>query len=171
MNKYAMIVALDSNNGFSKNNTIPWHYPEDFQHFRKLTTSYPCVMGRNTYVEIDQKLGHKQPNVLPNRPCYLISKTVNQSDFDNVTVIPSYEFKDLEFFVDNDSKVFFIGGEQIFYYALQYVDTIYLTRIQRDYGCDQVLDMDYIWDNFKLDHIEQKGGDPDLLFLTYIRDK
>ena len=30
--------------------SMPWHVPEDLQHFKKLTLGSPIIMGRRTWV-------------------------------------------------------------------------------------------------------------------------
>ena len=46
-----IIVAYCKGNGIGKNNTLPWHIPQDLKHFSKVTkgnNNNMVVMGRNT---------------------------------------------------------------------------------------------------------------------------
>ena len=38
-----MIAAAAENNALGKNGEIPWHLPDDFRHFKKLTTGHRQV--------------------------------------------------------------------------------------------------------------------------------
>ena len=167
MNEYAIIVAIDSKNGFAKNKKIPWYHSEDLRHFRDLTLNNICVMGRNTYLEIDEKLNHDQPHLLPNRLSVVLSNKVPR--LYNALVFKS--ISDLMDLMFQDSRtVFFIGGKQIFDEALLFVDTIYITHIQQDYECDQFFDMEYVHANFKIIDV-QIGTNPELSFVKYVRTK
>lgn len=52
MIKPNIIVAVDCEGGFGKEGKIPWFLPEDFEHFKNMTTGHVCVMGRRTYEEM-----------------------------------------------------------------------------------------------------------------------
>ncbi len=163
----AVIVALDSKNGFSKNGEIPWYYSEDFKHFRALTTNQICVMGRNTYTDINNRLNNPVPNVLPNRLNVVLSNTIKR--LDNALVFNSIDdFVDVLF--QESRTTFFIGGAQIFNIGLKLADILYITRINHDYDCDQQIDMKYINDNFHIVH-EKEGETSGLLFIEYHRNK
>ena len=47
---------MDKNRVIGKGNTIPWHLPADFAHFRKTTAGCPIIMGLNTYRSIGRPL-------------------------------------------------------------------------------------------------------------------
>jgi len=34
---------------------IPWHLPEDFQHYKTLTSGHPIIMGERMWVSLPQK--------------------------------------------------------------------------------------------------------------------
>ncbi|MGI8966039.1 MAG: dihydrofolate reductase, partial [Limisphaerales bacterium] len=46
---------------------IPWHLPEDFKWFKKMTTGQIIVMGRKTFESIGQ--------LLPNRTTFILTRT------------------------------------------------------------------------------------------------
>ena len=41
MTEIIVIVAVAQNNAIGKNNDIPWHIKEDFQHFKEKTAGHP----------------------------------------------------------------------------------------------------------------------------------
>ena len=50
-----IVVAIDINNGIGKNGKIPWNYPKDLLHFRKLTIHNTVLMGRKTWDSLTSK--------------------------------------------------------------------------------------------------------------------
>ena len=47
--KTIIIAALSENRVIGRNNAIPWHYPADMKHFRRVTRGHAVVAGRKTY--------------------------------------------------------------------------------------------------------------------------
>lgn len=162
-----IIVAIDNKNGFAKNNIIPWYYTEDFQHFRKLTMNNICVMGRNTYEEINIILRSKKPSVLPGRICFVLSNTLDE--LPNAQVIKSMdEFKYVLETVDQikNKEIFFIGGKQLYDFALEFADNVYVTHINKDYDCDIFFNMDYVHNNYPVQYYLPSTND-ELNFKIY----
>jgi dihydrofolate reductase len=155
-----IIAAVDSKGGFAKDNKIPWHYREDFRFFKETTMGRVCVMGRNTYTEINEKLGDTaKESVLPGRKCYVVSETLDS--LPNATVIRNLNgVVEPEFFV--------IGGHTLFNKALEIASTVYLTHISKDYQCDMFFNLRYLTDCFSI--VETRPGlTEDLTFITYKR--
>ncbi|MEH6817348.1 MAG: dihydrofolate reductase, partial [Pseudoalteromonas distincta] len=44
----SMIAAMANNRVIGLDNKMPWHLPADLQHFKKVTTGKPVIMGRKT---------------------------------------------------------------------------------------------------------------------------
>ena len=44
-----LIYACADNGVIGRDNTLPWHLPEDLAHFRQLTMGCPVLMGRKTW--------------------------------------------------------------------------------------------------------------------------
>ncbi len=167
-NKYAVIAAIDDEYGFSKDGKLPWYFPEDFRWFKKLTIGHPCVMGKQTYLDINERTKHLTDNtVLPNRPCYIISNTLKQDDTKG-TILPTFDKQTLDFFTGDDEQVFLIGGGRIFNEGLRFCDTVYLTHIKQKYNCDAFFDMKYVDQYFEIDSV-LFGETTELLFTKYKR--
>ncbi|MDE2705941.1 MAG: dihydrofolate reductase, partial [Gemmatimonadota bacterium] len=47
--KIIIIAALSKNRVIGRDNAIPWHYPADMKHFRRVTRGHAVVAGRKTY--------------------------------------------------------------------------------------------------------------------------
>ena len=51
-----IIVAMTKDCLIGKDNTIPWHLPEDLKRFKSLTIGNSVIMGRKTYESIGKPL-------------------------------------------------------------------------------------------------------------------
>jgi len=169
--RYVMIAAVDLNQGIGKEGKLPWYYMEDLQWFKQHTTGHVCVMGKATYLDIVDRLGDKAVDkVLPNRDCFVVSTTLKQEDIKNATVITS--IYDVEHHLsndDHDKTIFFIGGERIFNDALSVVDTVLLTVINKEHGCDKFFPIDSLYKMFVVQKIQQASSTDQLRFVTYTR--
>jgi dihydrofolate reductase len=97
---------------------IPWHYKEDFQHFKKLTTGCPVIMGDITYFSIKNILGKP----LPNRRNIVLSKSHIDEDVEQY-----HSIEELIKNVPSDSWV--IGGRSIYEQLMKYCNELHLTIV------------------------------------------
>ncbi|MGH7971178.1 MAG: dihydrofolate reductase, partial [Limisphaerales bacterium] len=67
MKSLKAIAAMSLNRVIGAGNRIPWHLPEDFKWFKKLTTGNVIVMGRKTFESIGKPL--------PNRLTVVVSRS------------------------------------------------------------------------------------------------
>lgn len=125
--KLISIVAASENNVIGINNKMPWHLPDDLKFFKKTTSGYPIIMGRNTWVSIGSK-------ALPNRTNIIISSSMKQDKLHGAVVLPSFEaaldYLDTQVdFTDKERKAFVIGGGQLYRQVLPQCQEIFMTRI------------------------------------------
>lgn len=130
-----LIVAVDQDNGFSKDQKIPWNLKEDLQHFRKVTTNAKpnyqnaIIMGRMTY----ESMGSRS---LSNRLNIVVSSTQQQG----ILTVPSL-YRAIQECESNDSieRIFIIGGERLYQEALDCfpIQGIYRTVILASFNCDR----------------------------------
>ncbi|MBT5343172.1 dihydrofolate reductase, partial [Candidatus Woesearchaeota archaeon] len=57
-----IIVGMTKNRVIGKDNSLPWHLPEDLKNFKALTENNIVIMGRKTWDSIPEKF-----RPLPNR--------------------------------------------------------------------------------------------------------
>jgi len=69
-NKFKIIACVDANNGIGRNNSIPWHIPEDLQWFKSQTEYCAVIMGRKTFESIGSM-------PLPRRTNIVVSRTLS----------------------------------------------------------------------------------------------
>ena len=51
-----LIVAMAQNGVIGRDNTLPWHLPEDLKRFKAITLGKPILMGRKTFESIGKPL-------------------------------------------------------------------------------------------------------------------
>ncbi len=118
----SQIAALSINHVIWKDNTLPWHYPEDLKHFKKMTTGKTIVMGRKTYESIGKPL--------PNRTNIVLTRNIERTT-DWVQVINSIDSL-LERYQDSPEELMVIWGEQIYKLFLPYTSKLYLTQVKKE---------------------------------------
>src|SRR5689334_9243661 len=107
-------------------NKIPWHLPEDFKWFKKMTTGHVIVMGRKTYESIGRPL--------PNRTTIVLSRSPLK--IPGVTVVA--DLKDLGSLeaASAEREIFICGGAQVYEQALPLCSDLYLTLVKRNVDGD-----------------------------------
>lgn len=145
------IVAVDENYGMAKNGQIPWKSKTDMNFFKTTTTNNIIVMGSKTLLSLKNALP------LPNRLNIVLTRTPNQfindskyKDLDNIIFLdeqmfdhfigdPNVLIKAEHYkYLKNDTKIFIIGGEQIYSKYCNICSTIWLTKIKANYECDLI---------------------------------
>ena len=140
---------MSENRVIGQGNRIPWHLPEDFKWFKKMTTGQIVVMGRKTFQSIGKPL--------PNRTTIILSRTNFQ--YPGVRTISDLsEIVETERGLEAASRtsddaaskrpegrapmdlknpdmahrhVFICGGAQVYEQALPLCSDLYLTLVKR----------------------------------------
>lgn len=122
-----IIVAIADNNAIGKDNALLWHISEDLKFFKRTTMGCPVIMGRKTFESIGRPLP-KRTNIVVSRSGYDAPE--------GVVVVPSLEdaFGYVENIVSSDSeatpsRVFVIGGGQIYAQAMNMADRLIVTHV------------------------------------------
>lgn len=129
---------MSENRVIGHGNRIPWHLPEDFKWFKKMTTGHVIVMGRRTFESIGRPL--------PNRETIVLSRS--RFTFPGVRTVESLEeVRNAERGERSSSaveipsgassrEIFICGGAQVYEQALPLCSDLYLTRVKRVVGGD-----------------------------------
>ena len=125
MAKISIIVAMAKNRVIGKDNDMPWHLPADLQHFRKMTSGKPIIMGRKTYESIGRPL--------PKRHNIIVSRNSDYSQ-DGCDVVGSLD--EAMKCAGDVEEVFIIGGGFLYDQTINHVDKLYLTFIDLDVDGD-----------------------------------
>ena len=156
----SMIWAMGKNREIGKGLKIPWHIPNDFKHFKKITSGHSVIMGLKTY----QSLGKPLPN---RRNIILHFNKINIPGCEVATSIQ--EALDL---VKNEDEAFVIGGASIYRQFLAFADKLYMTYIDHEFDADiffPEFDLDE-WELVKQEKgLKDKDNDYDYYFREYVR--
>src|ERR1700720_2112922 len=118
MKCFKAIAAMSENRVIGQGNAIPWHLPEDFKWFKRMTTGQVVVMGRKTFESIGRPL--------PNRETIILSRAKFQHP--GVRVVETLAEIDP---AKETREVFICGGAQIYEQALPLCSDLYLTLVKR----------------------------------------
>ena len=125
-----IIAAVAKNGVIGKDNALPWHLPEDLEHFKQATEGHAIIMGRKTYESIGKPLPNRINIVLsrhltsPNDKRFMVTSTL-------VRALNLCRRKGLD-------KAFLIGGSGVYQEALDegMTDTMLLTELHDNYDGD-----------------------------------
>ncbi|MBB1148845.1 MULTISPECIES: dihydrofolate reductase [unclassified Myroides] len=121
-----LIAAVAAHNVLGKDNAIIWHLPDDFKHFKALTSHHHIIMGRKTFESF--------PKPLPNRTHVIITRQKDYVAPENCIVVHSLE-EALER-TKREEQVYVIGGGEIYTLALPFADQLELTQVHASFEGD-----------------------------------
>jgi len=99
-------------------NRIPWHLPEDFKWFKRMTTGHVVVMGRKTFESIGK--------LLPNRDTIVLSR----SGFAHPGVRTIASLDELPSLTAG-REVFICGGAELYRLALPQCSDLFMSHVHR----------------------------------------
>ncbi|WP_257448759.1 dihydrofolate reductase [Archangium lipolyticum] len=153
------IVAMASNRCIGRDNALPWRLPADLKRFKQLTMGHTLILGRKTYESIGR--------LLPGRTFIVVTR---QRDYapEGVQVAHSLE-QALE--LARGDEVFIAGGADLYRQAMDRVQRLYLTRLERPYEGDTFFpEVDLSgWRLVFEEHHPATATEPPFSFLTYER--
>jgi dihydrofolate reductase len=120
MNRGLMIAiaAMSLNRVIGRQGKIPWHLPDDFRWFKKVTRGNVVLMGRKTF----ESLGRP----LPDRTNVVVTRGPNIPGVSTVRDLMAFDPTDFEV------PVFVIGGADIYTQMLPRCSELLLTVVQRE---------------------------------------
>ena len=121
MKHFKAIAAMSENRVIGAGNKIPWHLPEDFKWFKKMTTGNVVVMGRKTFESIGKPL--------PGRDTIVLSRS--GFAYPGVRTVSSFEAIDPSDPALAGKDVFICGGAEIYAQALPHCSDLFLTVVKR----------------------------------------
>lgn len=131
---FSHVVAMAENRVIGQGGALPWHIPEDFKIFKRLTMGHALIMGRKTYESIGRPLPGRLSVVVTRDPR-------NVAPQENVVACGSLE----QAFQTCDGarqawgdEVFVIGGGEIFQATVPYIVRAYITLVHRTVPGDTV---------------------------------
>lgn len=115
------IVAIAENGAIGKDNTLPWHLPEDLKFFKRTTSGKPVIMGRKTFESLGKPL--------VNRLNIVISTQKDLQLPEGVLLYHSVEDAVKRATEEDTDEAFIVGGGKIYEQSMQLLDRLYVTRV------------------------------------------
>lgn len=120
-----LVAAVARNGVIGAAGKLPWHLPEDLQHFKKLTLNHPVIMGRRTWESLGKPLPGRDNIVITRKPGYAAPGASVAASLEAAIALCTGE-----------PVAFVIGGAEIYAAALPLADGLVLTEIQRAFEGD-----------------------------------
>ncbi len=156
--KKILIVAMTEDRVIGKDGGLPWHYPEDMEHFRQKTIGNSVLMGRKTYESLPENY-----KPLPKRQNIVLTRDKIETDKDiHIANNLDEAFKIAEKYSD---KIYIIGGERVYKQTLDIVDKLIITEIHKEYKGDTYFP-EWDKDNWKVIKRDDKD---EISFVEYKR--
>jgi len=117
---FNLIVAVANNGVIGNKGALPFKQKADLARFRSLTMGAYLLMGRKTYESLPKPLEGRKIVVLTSKP---IDGVICISDL--------YKIHDA---IDNMSRVFICGGEQVYEAAMRelHINELFITHVLAD---------------------------------------
>ena len=124
------ILNCDKEYGIGKRNGLLFNLKEDMRYFRNTTLNHVVAMGENTLLSFP---GQKP---LKNRTNIVLSADPNHN-YEGVINVHTFEdfLKEINRFSQNED-VYIIGGASMYRQTLEYVDFVYLTKVDAIGGAE-----------------------------------
>ncbi len=160
----SLVWAMAQNRVIGRNNSLPWHLPEDLKYFKRITMGKPVIMGRKTYESIGKPL--------PGRANIVITRNPNVS-IEGVRVVNSLNqamtLCESIAEIDGVAEAMVIGGAEIYALAMPLADRLYLTEVHAEVEGDATFpEFDRsLWDEVARVDFEASESNPyDYSFLV-----
>lgn len=131
-----LIYARAANGVIGRDNTMPWHLPEDLAHFRRHTQGCPVVMGRKTWDSLPAKF-----RPLPGRLNIVLTRngaTAAQLEAQGALPLHSLDaaLAHCAALPQPPAEVWVMGGAQIYAQALPLAQRVLVTEIAQNFEGD-----------------------------------
>jgi len=158
-----LIYARAKNGVIGRDNTLPWHLPEDMAHFKQATAGAPVIMGRKTWDSLPEKfrpLPGRTNMVVTRQASWRADGALSASGVEhalqlcaNLSPVPS--------------DVWIIGGAQLYASALPMAQRAVVTELAQDVDGDTFAPLlDAQWQETARDEQVSRNG-MRFAFVTY----
>ena len=128
MTRLHLIYARAANGVIGRDNTMPWHLPEDMAHFKRQTLGHPVLMGRKTWDSLPPRF-----RPLPGRRNLVLSRDAAWQAEGAQRVGSIAEALAL---CAEAAELWVIGGAEVYRLALPQAQRVVVTEIAQDFEGD-----------------------------------
>ncbi|SEV95225.1 dihydrofolate reductase [Natrinema salifodinae] len=160
------IAAVADNGVIGNDGEMPWHVPEDLQHFKETTMGHPVVMGRVTYEGILEALGEPLPGrttiVLTSRDIETPENAAVAHDLESAIDAAERAARERH---DGTDRIFVAGGATVYEQFLPAIDRLVVTEVHDDPDGDTHFPD---WDRSAFEEVSRDERDG-FAFVEYVR--
>jgi dihydrofolate reductase len=109
---------MSENRVIGQGNQLPWHLPDEWEYFRKVTDGKPFLTGRKSF-EAPDALHSSYRNIVLSR----------QPGAPNNTVEYVRDFPEALALLKDEDEVFILGGASVFEQAIPLAEKLFLTIV------------------------------------------
>lgn len=149
-----IIAAMTENHVIGHRSGLPWHIPEEYQHYLSLIKDQTVMMGRSSFEIFGADLTSAHTLVISRSLTRLEGAEVCASLEDAIQKANTY-----------GKTVFCAGGSSIYQQAVPLADTMYLSFIKGGFEGDAYFPKfdESAW------HIERRDNHQDFTFTVFLR--
>ena len=126
MQRISLIAAMSENRVIGNHNHLPWHLPDDWKNFRKVTAGKPFIMGRKSYQAEDALVSDYRNIIVTSK------KELDLCDHCELAETLEEAFAKLA----SEPEVFVLGGGSIFEQTINKANYLYLTIVHHTFSGD-----------------------------------
>ncbi|CAG4988628.1 Dihydrofolate reductase [Dyadobacter sp. CECT 9275] len=108
---------MSENRVIGINNSLPWHLPDEWEHFRKVTNGKPFIMGRKSY-EAPDALHSPYRNIVLSSEKKETAGVEYAASLDEALAL-----------LEEEPEAFILGGATVFKEAIHLAERLYLTVV------------------------------------------
>ncbi len=161
-----LIYARARNGVIGRNNTLPWHLPEDLAHFKRLTAGCPVIMGRKTWDSLPPRF-----RPLPGRRNLVVTRQRHWSADGAIATLSLQHALDLCAASNpTAAEVWITGGAELYAQASALAHRAVVTELAQDFEGDAFapqLGLGWV-ETGREDH--QSNNGMQFAFVTYINN-
>jgi dihydrofolate reductase len=122
--RITLIAAMGKNHAIGLDGAMPWHLPDELQHFKQATMGKAILMGRKTWQSIGRPLPGRQNIVISRNPSFSATGAAVAGSLSNAIEIAEVD------------EIMVIGGGQLYTLALPLAQRMLLTLIDIEPSAD-----------------------------------
>jgi dihydrofolate reductase len=123
--RITLLAARARGGAIGVGNRLPWHLPEDLQHFKATTLGAPILMGRRTFESIGRPLPGRRSIVVTRDPAWAHPGCERAGSLDEAIALCA-----------GSPEVFVVGGGQLYAAAMPRADRLLLTEVDVEVAGD-----------------------------------
>ncbi len=129
-----MIAAVARNGVIGMGNTIPWHLPEDFKHFKATTNESIVLMGSRTWDSLPRKPLPNRRNIVVSRDEFRVETENEMNERDNLAVVWYTNLRVAladcrSLATATGMEIFIIGGSALYEQMMPLADRLLISHV------------------------------------------